>query len=85
MTEKLDRKKMECTASNGRFGAMAAVALQTILWKFGRYYPAESLVKPPLRQYAGTLAAMAQNAVRIFKKNIDFQTEIEYSTTEKPP
>jgi len=27
---------------NGRFGAMAAVIPQTILWEFARYYPAGS-------------------------------------------
>ena len=32
-------------APNGRFGAMAAVIPQTILWKFARYYPAASSVE----------------------------------------
>jgi len=30
---------------NGRFGAMAAVSPQTILWKIARYYPAASSVE----------------------------------------
>ena len=36
---------MKYTAYNGRFGAMAAVTPQTILWDFERYYPAASLVE----------------------------------------
>jgi len=37
--------KVEQMAShNGRFGAMAAVIPQTILWEFARYYPAGSSV-----------------------------------------
>ena len=32
-------------ASNGRFGAMAAVTPQTILWEIVRYYPAASSVE----------------------------------------
>ena len=31
--------------ANGRFGAMAAVLPQTILYKFARYYPAASVVE----------------------------------------
>ena len=30
---------------NGRFGTMAAVIPQTILWEFARYYPAGSSVE----------------------------------------
>jgi len=42
----LDRKMMwEATASNGRFGAMAAVSPQTILLEFARYCPAGSSVE----------------------------------------
>ena len=33
------------TAPNGRFGTMAAVIPQTILWKIARYYPAASSVE----------------------------------------
>jgi len=32
-------------ADNGRFGTMAAVIPQTILWEFARYYPAGSSVE----------------------------------------
>jgi len=38
---KLNKK----TAPNGRFGTMAAVSPQTILWEFQRYYPAASSVE----------------------------------------
>ena len=44
-------------AGNWRFGAMAAVAPQQRQCEFGNYYPAGTLVKPPLRQAAGTLYA----------------------------
>jgi len=37
--------KIANTASNGRFGAMAAVSPQTILWEIARYYPAASSVE----------------------------------------
>ena len=43
---------------NGRFGAMAVLATQQRQCKLERYYPAKTLVKPPLRQAAGTLGAM---------------------------
>ena len=43
------------TAPNGRFGAMAALAPQKRQCELGSYYPAATLVKPPLRQAAGTL------------------------------
>jgi len=36
---------LESTAANGRFGAMAAVIPQTILWEITRYYPAGSSVE----------------------------------------
>ena len=48
---------MKKAAPNGRFGAMAALAPQQRQCKLGSYYPAETLVKPPLRQAAGTLEA----------------------------
>ena len=34
-------------AANGRFGKIAALAPQTILWEIERYYPAGSAVKAP--------------------------------------
>ena len=52
------RSKWQATAANGRFGAMAALAPQQRQYEFGSYYPAGTLVKPPLRQAAGTLPAM---------------------------
>jgi len=33
------------TTANKRFGVMAAVTPQTILYKFARYYPAASVVE----------------------------------------
>jgi hypothetical protein len=42
---------------NERFGVMAAVTPQTILYEIERYYPAASSVKPPPRKAAGTLPA----------------------------
>ena len=36
---------LKTTAANGRFGTMAAVSPQTILWEFARYYPAASSVE----------------------------------------
>ena len=35
----------ETPADNGRFGTMAAVIPQTILWEIVRYYPAASSVE----------------------------------------
>ena len=46
------------SAANGRFGAMAALAPQQRQCELGSYYPAGTLVKPPLRQAARTLAAI---------------------------
>ena len=37
-------------ADNGRFGKIAALAPQKQQWELGSYYPAGTLVKPPLRQ-----------------------------------
>ena len=52
-------------AGNGRFGAMAALLPQQRQCELGSYYPAGTLVKPPLRQAAGTLGASAvQNCNR---------------------
>jgi hypothetical protein len=45
-------------AHNGRFCEMAAVTPQTILYRFARYYPAGTFVKPPPRKAAGTLAVI---------------------------
>jgi len=39
----ISNKKMP--ACNGRFGTMAAVSPQTILWEIARYYPAASSVE----------------------------------------
>ena len=47
-------------APNGRFCEMAAVTPQTILYKFARYYPAGSSVKPPPRKAAGTLGIIPE-------------------------
>ena len=48
---------------------MAALAPQQRQCELGSYYPAGTLVKPPLRQAAGTLAAsvgtVRKNSVRL--------------------
>ena len=44
-------------ATNGRFGAMAAVARRQFCAKLNVILPQEVQWKPPLRQAAGTLAA----------------------------
>jgi len=44
---------MKYTAYNMRFGKIAALAPQKRQCEFGSYYPAGTLVKPQLRQYAG--------------------------------
>jgi len=61
MSKYIDKDRNR-TASNGRFCEMAAVAPQTILCKFARYYPAGTLVKPPPRKAAGTLNAIRKNS-----------------------
>ena len=43
-------KKLQMPADNERFGAMAAVTPQTILWEIERYYPAANVVES--RHYA---------------------------------
>ena len=48
---------LKTTAANGRFGAMAAIIPQTILWEFARYYPAASSVEAATAQSRRTLAA----------------------------
>ena len=55
MFTKMEMKGNRSTAYNGRFGAMAALAPQQRQCELGSYYPAGTLVKPPLRQAAGTL------------------------------
>jgi hypothetical protein len=69
MTEKLDRKKMECTATNERFGAMAALPRRQFCGKLDVIPPQQVQWKPPLRQAAGTLCATTDSAVQIDKKN----------------
>jgi len=55
MFTKMEMKGNRSTAYNGRFGAMAALAPQQRQCELGSYYPAGTLVKPPLRQAAWTL------------------------------
>jgi len=55
-------KNLKMPAGNGRFGAMAALAPQQRQCELGSYYPAATLVKPPLRQAAGTLPASSESA-----------------------
>ena len=56
------------TAGNGRFGTMAALAPQQRQCELESYYPAGTLVKPPLRQAAGTLWAILRTAHRETEK-----------------
>ena len=51
-------------ADNGRFGVMAALAPQQRQCELGSYYPAGTLVKPPLRQAARYRLA-ADSTVRL--------------------
>ena len=44
-------------AFNGRYSKMAALVPQKVQCELESYYPAGTLVKPPLRQAAGTLVA----------------------------
>jgi len=50
------------TAYNEHIGKMAAASPLKIQCKFANSCPAASSVKPPLRQYATTLNAMADSA-----------------------
>ena len=50
-------------AGNERFGEMAAVTSQTILYKIARLYPAGSVVKPPPHKVAGTLGDSAMDKI----------------------
>ena len=60
MTVKLDRKKgLKCTATNERFGVMAAEARRNICGNLEVYRPPEPLWNPRLREAATTLAAIA--------------------------
>ena len=56
MKNRIDNK---CRTPNGRFGAMAAVARRQFCAKLNVITPQEIQCKPPLRQAAGTLLAMA--------------------------
>ena len=50
MVSRLDsnrKQKRKARTANGRFGVMAAVAPQKILYGFERYYPAASAVEAP--------------------------------------
>ena len=49
-------------ADNGRFGVMAAVARKNGCANLKLCTPQEVQCKPPLRQAAGTLAAMPKSA-----------------------
>ena len=72
MTTTKREREQRATAGNGRFGAMAALAPQQRQCELGSYYPAGTLVKPPLRQAAGTLAAMRRKRRRetiVLKRN----------------
>ena len=60
-------------AANGRFGAMAALAPQQRQCELGSYYPAATLVKPPLRQAAGTLAAISADSANVLDKWIPYK------------
>jgi hypothetical protein len=67
--KQLMNKNKESTAYNVRFCEMAALAPQKRQCELGSYYPAASLVKPPPRKAAGTLADNGgQNNPKICKK-----------------
>ena len=54
------KTEMKKTSYNGRFGAMAAVARRQYCANLHVTIPQEVQWKPPLRQAAGTLPAMAE-------------------------
>jgi len=56
-------KRMNNTAANGRFGAMAAVPRRQFCANLHVILPQQVQWKPPLRQAAGTLQAMPESAV----------------------
>ena len=59
-TLKIDENNTNKTpAANEQFATSGGATPQTILYKIERYYPARTLVKPRLREAAGTLAATA--------------------------
>jgi hypothetical protein len=58
------RDDKKTPASNGRFGAMAALARGQYCGKFNVIAPQQVQWKPPLRQAAWTLAVMRDSAVR---------------------
>jgi hypothetical protein len=60
---------MKKTASNERFGAMAAVPRRQFCGNLDVITPQQVQWKPPLRQAAGTLCATADSAVENEAKN----------------
>ena len=74
----------KCTAANERFGASGAVTPQTVLYKFARYYPAGTFVKPLPRQYAGTLCARrAQPSSSAYSKKNKVESLAQLDKLEK--
>ena len=56
-------------APNKQFGTMAGVTPLILLCKFASFAPVRTVVSPPLRQAAGTLAAMAGQCTASMGKN----------------
>jgi len=71
-SEKYENKKIngtECTASNVRFGATAAVTRLKVLYELESYYPAERAVKAAASQSRRVLSASGEAAVDNDVKN----------------
>jgi len=67
----------KCTASNGRFGAMAAVARRQFCVKLNVIIPHKVQWKPPLRQAAWTLEAIARHsAVQTLRERKKYDNEL---------
>ena len=63
---------------------MAALAPQQRQCELGSYYPAGALVKPPLRQAAGTLVAMrAQPSSSAYSKKNKVESLTQLDKLEK--
>ena len=62
---------LETPADNGRFGTMAAVSPQTILWKIARYYPAASSVEAATAPSRWDVSCNQRSEVRFRKEKVN--------------
>ena len=74
----MKRIRTNARTANGRFGTMAAVIPQTILWEFARYYPAASSVEAATAPSRFDVSGKRQTAQRENEvKNLKMNSEMK--------